>query len=152
MSLRQFVCVALVGMCLGVARPGEAASRHEELATVGGIVFGASYGLPVLASTAAMIGADNMKRSDFAFYGTLLLPCVGPAIIGVQIIEEHPVTWLVGGFLFVVSMLQTAGMVMLVSGLVGMAGGRGWRRCSRRAGIWPTMGPTPAGVGLVGVF
>jgi len=144
--------VALVGACLGIARPGEAASRHAELATVGGIVFGASYGIPALASTAAMIGAKNMRTSDFAFYGTLLLPCVGPAIIGAQILEEHPVTWIVGGFLFTVSLLQTAGMVMLVSGLVGMADGRGSRRCRRRAGVWPTLGPTLAGVGLVGVF
>lgn len=118
---------------------------------MGAFVFGVSYGLPVTVGTAMLIGTKNKSDKDLRLYCSLLVPGVGPALTGVQIVESHPLTWVVCGYLWMVSAVQTVGMVLLVSGLVEMADGprRRGRRCSR---VWPTTGPTPAGIGLAGVF
>ncbi len=146
MSLRQIVFMGWVCLALGGALPAEA-SRAEERATVGAFIFGVSYGLPVTVSTAMLIGSRNKTDDDLRLYCALLLPGIGPALTGVQIVEAHPLTWVVGGYLCLMSVVQTVGMVMLISGLVEMADGRGGRRCSR---VWPTAGPM--GIGLAGVF
>jgi hypothetical protein len=146
MSVRQIVFMGWVCLALGGTLPAEA-SKAEERATVGAFIFGVSYGLPVTVATAMLIGSRNMSDKDLRLHCSLLLPGVGPALTAVQIVEEHPLTWVVGGYLCLMSVVQTVGMVLLISGLAEMAGGRGGRRCSR---VWPTAGPM--GIGLAGVF
>jgi len=151
MSVRQILFLGWVCLASGGSLPAEA-SRAEERATVGAFVFGVSYGLPVTVATAMLIGSRNLSDKDLRLHCALLLPGIGPAITGTQLVEEHPLTWVVCGYLWMMSAVQTVGLVMLVSGLVGMSdscGGRRWRRCAR---VWPTVGPTPAGIGLAGVF
>lgn len=146
MSVRLDLLLGVCCLSVACTGPAEASRRSGEIAEVGAFIFGISYGLPATVATATLIGSRQMGHSDLQLTSALLVPCAGPAIAGVMLVESHPLTKLVCGYLFILSAVQTIGMVLLVQGLVELAGGRG-RRC---AGVWPSAGPM--GVGLVGVF
>ena len=112
---------------------------------MGAFIFGVSYGLPVTVATAMLLGGKNMSDEDLRLHCSLLVPGIGPALAGVQIVEEHPLTKLVCVYLWGVSAVQTVGLVLLIQGLADVGG----RRCAR---VWPSVGPTPAGFGIAGVF
>jgi len=146
--------LAIVALIAATLAPGEArAGRADEMRTAGWIIFGASYapvtlfGLTMLAAS----GAD--ARGDSGLLGVLCVPVVGPAAVGVSIMESHPLTVLCGLFLCVNSIVQTVGLSMVIAAAV-----RGGRRCSqrpwRRPGIriQPVVSLAPAGVGIVGRF
>lgn len=129
------------------------ASRADEWRTVGWITFGASYAPVTLFGLTMLAASGGDVKGESGLLGVLCVPVFGPAIVGVSIMESHPITVLCGLFLCANSIVQAVGLSMVLAGAI-----KGRSRCSqrpwRRPGIriQPVVSLAPAGVGIVGRF
>lgn len=146
---------ALLIAALLLAAPSRSAraADADELCTIGWTLLIPSALAPQLAATVITLSGGTPNREDLHFYNTFMIPAVGPAITGIRIMESHPLTVLVGGFLCLLSGVQTVALTMMIA---GHAKGGTLKLCRhaepRRGPRGPRVAVSPTGVAIWGVF
>ena len=153
MTRLQILVPTVVVVCALMAPLPAHASRRGDMVFAGWMIAGYSaLPLHTFSFVSMATKGTDATPEDLLFANTMLLPFVGPAIIGTSMVESHPLTWVVCAAMWGMSILQTAGVVIAISGHVKQA--RHCRRTGPTPGTHVAVVPavSPAGVGLVGVF
>jgi hypothetical protein len=102
-----------------LAAPKMIHERRQGFVTAGGIIFGTTYALQVLAALAvAAAGSVDGNGCGSCSNGAaiMLIPVVGPAVISLDPPGQGSASLAIG---FTFSGLELAGMTMLIVGLIG---------------------------------
>lgn len=151
---KAFAPALLLLLLCALAAPSSAQASSTGDQIIIGWMAAAYSSIPLHTVSFVLLASKGTSSTpdDILFCNTLLLPFVGPAIAGTRLVESHPLSVLVCGVMWGLSILQTAGFVIAIAGHVRQHrhAHRGSRASPHKLVIFPAL--HPAGFGLTGIF